>query len=427
MKLRGLARIIESLIIIAAMQACGGKAAPAAANLPPTAAAPLPAAAAPQAFYATEFENKPSVAAMTELGRALFSDPALSASGKIACTSCHDPAHAYGPANDRAVQRGGADLRASGIRAAPSLRYAHNVPPFSEHHFDEAVDESVDQGPTGGHDWDGRADTAHDQARGPLLSPFEMANTGEDQIVARLGAGANAERFRAVYGAHVFDDPALAFKGLLMALETFQQSPADFYPFDSKFDAWLRKKAQLTPQELRGFAVFNDEKKGNCASCHPSQIRAGSFPQFTDFGYVAVGVPRNAAIPANRDPAYHDLGLCGPVRTDLSNRPEFCGFFRAPSLRNVALRQRFFHNGSFRDLRKVLEFYAQRDTDPGKWYPRGRDGQVLKFDDLPPQYRANVNTEPPFDRKPGDRPALTAAEIDDMLAFLKTLNDGYKP
>jgi cytochrome c peroxidase len=100
--------------------------------------------------------------------------------------------------------------------------------------------------------------------------------------------------------------------------------------------------------------------------------------------------------------------------------------FKAPTLRNVALRNTFFHNGVFRSLREVLEFYVQRDTNPEKWYPRKADGSMLKFDDLPPQYHDNVNIEPPFDRRPGDEPALSDAEIDDVIAFLQTLTDGYR-
>ncbi|HXP05716.1 MAG TPA: cytochrome-c peroxidase, partial [Stellaceae bacterium] len=97
---------------------------------------------------------------MTELGRALFSDPALSASGKLSCASCHDPAHAFGPANDLPVQFGGADLQQPGLRATPSLRYLQSVPQFTEHYFDseEEGDPSVDNGPTGGLTWDGRVD-----------------------------------------------------------------------------------------------------------------------------------------------------------------------------------------------------------------------------------------------------------------------------
>jgi cytochrome c peroxidase len=210
---------------------------------------------------------------------------------------------------------------------------------------------------------------------------------------------------------------------VLLSLEVFQQSPKDFYPYTSRYDAWLRGKTELSAREKRGLALFNDPKKGNCASCHPSQIRAGALPQFTDFGFIALGVPRNRKIPANANPGYYDLGLCGPERKDLADHAEYCGLFRAPSLRNVALRRSFFHNGVFHSLRQVLEFYVARDLHPRKWYPRGRDGRVQSYDDLPAQYHANLNREPPFDRGPGDAPALSKADIEDVIAFLKTLTD----
>jgi cytochrome c peroxidase len=74
-----------------------------------------------------------------------------------------------------------------------------------------------------------------------------------------------------------------------------------------------------------------------------------------------------------------------------------------------------------------MEFYVERDTNPGKWYSRNADGTVDKYDDLPAQYHPNVNIDPPFDRHPGDRPALDAAEIRDVISFLGTLTDGYRP
>jgi cytochrome c peroxidase len=99
-----------------------------------------------------------------------------------------------------------------------------------------------------------------------------------------------------------------------------------------------------------------------------------------------------------------------------------------PSLRNVALRGAFFHNGRFKTLKDALTFYVQRDTNPEKWYPLAADGTVMKFDDLPAEFRVNVNTsEVPYDRRIGDAPALSDAEIDDVIAFLKTLSDGYAP
>lgn len=380
------------------------------------------------ATYAPTLKTQPSVAAMTALGRTMFLDPSLSASGKMSCATCHSPEHAFGPPNDLAVQLGGKDMQTLGRRAVPSLRYIQNVPAFTEHFFDDDGDDSIDAGPTGGHNWDGRAPSTHDQARIPLLSAHEMANASRAEVVEKLKKARYATQFRQTFGDDIFDNQAQAFKWALMALEVFQESPAEFYPYNSKYDAFLRGQTQLSKQELRGLRLFNDPHKGNCASCHISGISpSGAFPQFTDYGLIAIGVPRNKAIPANADPAYFDMGLCGPDRIDLKGKTEYCGMFKTPSLRNVATRQVFFHNGAFNSLEQVMKFYVQRDTQPQKWYPRDKDGKVRKYDDLPKEYHGNVNTEAPFDRKPGDQPALTGTDIKDVIAFLKTLNDGYRP
>ncbi|HEY3916726.1 MAG TPA: cytochrome c peroxidase [Stellaceae bacterium] len=366
------------------------------------------------------------VAALTQLGRALFSDPALSASGKLACASCHDPAHGFGPAGKAAVMLGGKDVRQPGVRAVPSLKYLQATPQFSEHYYesDEEGDASVDNGPTGGLTWDGRVDRGRDQARLPLLSPFEMANADSGAVVAAAKKSPEAAALRRVVGS---DDTAQLFATIVQAFEAYEQSDKDFYPYSSNYDAYLAGKAVLAPAEARGLALFNDPAKGNCAHCHKStRDNEGGPPQFTDYGFVALGVPRNPAIPANADPNYYDLGLCGPQRADLTDHSDYCGMFKAPSLRNVALRHVFFHNGVFHTLRQAVEFYATRDTDPAKWYPRGADGKIEKFNDLPPQYWDNVNVEPPFDRHPGDPPALNDREIDDIVAFLGTLTDGYR-
>lgn len=410
--------LLPALLVLAALGGCKPGA--------PADTAPAKQTAAAQSFYAMRFEKRPTVPAVTALGRTMFFDPALSASGRMSCASCHDPAHAYGPPNGLAVQLGGADMQQPGVRAVPSLRYVQNVPAFSEHFFEDDGNDSEDQGPTGGHDWDGRADSGHEQARAPLLSPFEMANVSPAAVVARLRAAPYADSFRETFGAHVFDDETLAFDAALLALETFEQSPQDFYPFDSKYDAFLRHRAELTPQERHGLELFNAPDKGNCASCHISSIRNGAFPGFTDFGLIAIGVPRNREIPANRDPQYFDLGLCGPFRTDLSSHDAYCGRFRTPSLRNVATRKVFFHNGAVHSLGDAVRFYVERDTRPEKWYLHGADGKPQKFDDLPARYWKNIDTEAPFGRKPGDAPALTDSEIRDIVAFLGTLSDGWR-
>ena len=96
--------------------------------------------------------------------------------------------------------------------------------------------------------------------------------------------------------------------------------------------------------------------------------------------------------------------------------------FKAPTLRNVALKQSFYHNGAFHTLRDAVAFYAQRDIEPGKYYPSAPDGTVLKFNDLPEVYIQNVSTELPF----GPRRLLSDADVDDLVAFLRTLTDGYR-
>lgn len=365
---------------------------------------------------------------LTEIGRQAFCDPGLSASGAMSCASCHSPQNHFGPPNALAVQHGGADMHQPGLRAVPSLTYIEASPPFTEHYFDseDEADESVDNGPTGGLTWDGRVDRGRAQARIPLFSPFEMANSDATRIAAHLRAAPYAAALRDALGADVLDDPRRAVDAIAQALEVYEQDAATFYPYSSKYDAYLAGRATLTPREARGLALFNDPRKGNCAQCHLSE-RAddGTPPQFTDFGFIALGVPRNAAIPADADPSYYDLGLCGPLRTDFRDRAEYCGLFRTPSLRNVATRHVFFHNGVYHDLRDVLRFYAGRDVTPEKFYPRHPDGTVAIDDDLPLRYQANLNTDPPFGKR--DAPALSESEIDDIIAFLGTLTDGYQP
>ncbi|HEY2678579.1 MAG TPA: cytochrome c peroxidase [Steroidobacteraceae bacterium] len=373
-------------------------------------------------FYADTFERKPRAEELTALGRALFIDPTLSASGKISCASCHDPRHDFGPPNGEPVQLGGRNGRRAGVRAVPSLMYSQNVPPFTEHYRDDEGDDSIDQGPAGGRTWDGRAQSSHAQALLPLFSTFEMANADENAVVTKVQT-VHALEFRNAFGEHVFADKALAFKGVLAALEAYQQTPAEFYPYRSRYDAWLRHEAALSLQELRGLAAFNDPARGNCARCHPSGLREGAFPQFTDFGFAAIGAPRNSKIPANASPSYYDLGLCGPLRSDLRNRSEYCGLFRTPTLRNAAKRRVFFHNGSLHTLTDVVRFYAERDTQPQKWYPQARNGSIAKFNDLPAAYAANIDMQPPFGRRAGEPAALSENDIEDIVAFLKTLSD----
>jgi cytochrome c peroxidase len=92
----------------------------------------------------------------------------------------------------------------------------------------------------------------------------------------------------------------------------------------------------------------------------------------------------------------------------------------------VDRRTVFFHNGVYHSLEQVLEFYNLRAVAPGKIYPHGADGKVALYDDLPKAYWSNVDTtDAPFNRHVGDSPPLTQQDIEDIIAFLHTLDDGY--
>ena len=280
--------------------------------------------------------------------------------------------------------------------------------------------------PQGGLFWDGRADTLQQQASGPMFNPAEM-DAGSVAVVAKkLEESKYAGALRRLFGAGLFGNPRQAVAEAMFAVARFEIEDPSFHPFTSKYDAWLEGKARFTPAEARGYLAFNDPRKGNCAACHLDRPTPDGLPPlFTDDQYEALGVPRNPDIPANKDSGYHDLGICGPFRTDMRDQHQYCGMFLTPTLRNVALRKVFFHNGVFHSLNRVLDWYVNRDLHPARFYPRGKNGEVIKYDDLPAQFRGNVDTrDAPFDRHPGDRPALSRAEIRDVVAFLRTLTDG---
>jgi cytochrome c peroxidase len=354
------------------------------------------------------------------LGEKIFADASLSASGAMACATCHDAKHAHAQSNDLAVQLGGPNLDVPGFRAVPSLQYISLMPGFSF---------AADGTPTGGFNRDGRAKDLLVQALRPLFAAHEMANATPADLVSRLARTSYAAEFRQVFGQHIFDDEQGTVLAVTFALAQYQKFDPDFHPFDSKYDYFLAGKLRLDPAELRGLALFNRADKGGCAACHPSGRGPDqSPPMFTDFTYDNLGVPRNDAIPASADPAYVDMGLCGPDRTDLADRRDLCGAFKVPSLRNVATRKVFFHNGRFTTLRDALRFYVRRDTNPEEFYPVTADGSVQKFNDLPVELHGNVNVEEvPYDRKPGEPPRLTDAELGDLETFLNTLTDGYHP
>ncbi|MES2129330.1 MAG: cytochrome c peroxidase, partial [Pseudomonadota bacterium] len=359
-----------------------------------------------------------------DVGKLMFFDARLSASGKLSCASCHDPVHGHAPANSLAVQLGGAHMDQAGTRAVPSLRYQEYTPPYAD--MLDNPDGISTPGPGGGHTQDGRAATLAAQARIPLLARHEMANRSPDEVVRKIAAGPYAAQFRAAFGEGIFHTPKAAFARALDALQAYQLEDATFHPYSSKYDLYASNKigGDLSPAELRGFAVYNDPNKGNCFACHYNGAGMnGSVRLFTDFTYAAIGVPRNPDIPANGKAAYADLGLCNRPDHPRPASAQYCGMFKTPTLRNVATRSVFFHNGALKSLADVIRFYNTRDTEPERWYPSVK-GVVQKFNDLPVRYRANVDKQMPLDgRAPGSKAPMTEQDMRDLEAFLHTLTD----
>jgi len=378
-----------------------------------------------------------------QAGKKLFFDINLSASKKMSCASCHDPNNHYAPSNSLSVQLGGPNLTSPGTRAVPTLTYKEYTPVYA----DDAVNpDGVSlNGPGGGLMWDGRADTLAEQVTLPLLAPNEMDNANAAAVVQVVQNSSYAALFQQAYGASVFNDVNTAFTDIGFALEAYQLEDPTFHLYNSKFDLYAENKVggDLTPAEARGLTVFLSPEKGNCDACHYSgPLTDGGSAIFTDFSYEAIGVPRNTSIPANatRPGVFalnYDLGLClasnpNPaypylVPHTLPAAAGFCGMFKTPTLRNVATRQSFFHNGVFHTLSAMLHWYNTRDTSPQLWYPTV-NGVVQKFNDLPAAYRANIDTQVPLDGLPvGGTPHMTEGDLADLQCFLEILTDGYVP
>ncbi len=335
-----------------------------------------------------------------QLGKKLFFDENLSTPVGQSCATCHAPEAGFGNPNaDYPVSQGVHKDRFGNRNDLPAA-YAAFSPTF---HFDTEEGLYV-----GGQFWDGRAADLAEQAKGPFVNPLEMANPDEKTVVEKVRSSEYADLFREIYGTRSFDDPNNAFNLIADAIAAYERS-SELNQFSSKYDLYLAGKVTLTEQELRGLVLFEDENRAKCAECHPSEPgEDGSRPLFTDFTYDNLGVPPNPENPfyylpkeLNPDGVYFiDLGLGGEL-----GKPSENGKFKVPSLRNVAKTAPYLHNGIFKNLRQVVVFYNTRDVGP--W--------------APPEVRANVNRE-----ELGDL-GLTEQEVDDIVAFMLTLTDGYNP
>lgn len=325
------------------------------------------------------------------LGKKLFFDTNLSNPPGQSCATCHMPGNAFADPEGLPVSRGAIKSK-FGHRNSPTIAYAAFSPHF---HYD-----SVEEAYIGGLFWDGRANTLSEQAMIPLMSHFEMNNTSEKAVVDYVKSSPYANLFKTVYGPKSFDNVHKAFERIADALEEYEET-VEVSPFTSKFDYYKKGLVKLTAQEERGLKLFNDEKKGNCAACHPSTPDpiTGAI-LFTDFTYDNLGVPANPKLIELDKDYKMDCGL-GSVVKCLEDE----GKFKVPTLRNIDRTAPYFHNGVFKTLEEVVRFYNSRDVD------------TLKFG--PAEVNRNVNKD-----ELGNL-GLTEDEVKDIAAFMRTLSDGY--
>ncbi len=327
-----------------------------------------------------------------KLGKKIFFDTNLSSPAGQSCASCHDIKTSLSdPIKDSPVSLGGVRGK-TGSRNAPSIAYSAFTPSF---HFDKKTTLYI-----GGQFLDGRAIDLTEQTKMVFLDKDKMNNADSMSVIKKIKDSKYVDLFKKVYGETIFEDSEVAYNKLAQAIVAFENSPT-FNQFSSKYDYYLDGLIELSPQELHGLAVFEDETKGNCGACHSTSRTTELNPLFTDFSYDNLGVPSNSEILALKGDDFIDIGLEKTVKTD-DNAEK--GKFKVPTLRNIAKTAPYMHNGVFTSLKEVVDFYNTRDVDT-KW-PQ-------------PEVAENMNTEELGDLK------LTEDESNALVAFMRTLTDGY--
>jgi len=364
-----------------------------------------------------------SQADLVALGRAIFFDTTLSTPDGQSCATCHDPASGFADPNHLAVSDGAAPGLV-GNRNAPSISYAMFRPAL---YHDPTTTMAIPEGQyKGGLFWDGRVDTLEEQASQPFLNPLEMHNPDKAAVVVDMRAAEYAALFRRVFGEQSLDDTDKAYDSMTSALAAYMRSD-EVNPFTSKYDYYQRGFAEFTPAEARGLALFTG--RAMCFNCHSlgSTDPVPYRPLFTNFGHQNLGTPRNPSLEFynlppefNPDGAnYIDRGIGDFLRTAGYPEAEAAkedGKTMIPSLRNCAVTAPYTHNGYHLTLREVVVFNNTRDL-PTSTFP-------------PAEVPETVHRHPHPEMMPGGslgRLGLTDQQIDDLVAFLQTLTDGFSP
>lgn len=289
--------------------------------------------------------NKPTNARV-QLGKMLFFDPRLSGDGNMSCATCHNPLLGW----------------ADGLPTAKGVKSKV---------LDRATPTVINTAYNNIQMWDGRKDSLEDQAMGPMEASVEM-NMNIPRLFAWLKSNREyVARFNKAYPGKPIDS-----KTVSMAIATFERTVVSN---NSAFDHWLKgDKKAMSHEQLRGFQVFLDPNKGNCAACHQA-------PNFVDDGFHNIGLKSYG----KKNP---DIGRYAqkPIRL-------MKGAFKTPTLRDIALTAPYFHDGSANTLMEVVEHY-----DRGGIVKTNLSPEVKKLD-------------------------LSRRDKKDLVAFMKALTSKQAP
>ncbi|MCT7576787.1 c-type cytochrome [Aliarcobacter butzleri] len=338
-----------------------------------------------------------------DLGRILFFDVNLSKNRTQSCATCHNPDAGFVDDRDNGVKKMaslGDDGKSLGDRQAPTASYAKFSPTF---HFDEKTKKYV-----GGQFWDGREATLEGQAGGPPLNPIEMGMSDKKAVVDRLKENTlYVDSFKKIFGADIFKNDDKAYEAMTIAIASFERTD-EFSPFDSKYDRYLKGEYDLTPLEDLGKSIFFSNNNNSCANCHVLKGEDKEGETFTNYQYHNIGTPTNNELRAKNGVKAIDEGLLANSNvSDVAQK----GKHKVPTLRNVAVTGPYMHNGVFKDLKTVVEFYDKYNNKD-----RNIDPETNKPWDEP-EVKDNISLQELKANK------LTDRKVEALVAFMKLLTD----
>lgn len=333
---------------------------------PKKAATPLANFSAPFIYGRFQVPNdNPLTTESVALGRRLFYDPRLSGNNQISCATCHQQEFAFTDGLKASVGVSGKPLAFNSMSLA-------NLMWGPQRFF-----------------WDGRSESLEDQALQPIQHPDEMAQS-LDELMAELAADAvYVELFDAAYGE-------MSANAISKALANFQRT---LISANSRYDQYLRGEISLTAEEEKGRKLFMAHpdakvslKGGNCIDCHSQFVTSG----------FSTGID-----------GFSNNGLDGednllPGLSTVTGKPAHRGFFKTPSLRNIAVTAPYMHDGRFNSLEEVLDHYDEGIQDSSTLSPL-----IVEADN-----------QPLAERGKGEISLnLTEDEKNAIIAFLHTLTD----